>query len=202
KAAGSYTVRFQRGPHFDRTTSAAAARELRDSPFYDQLHTIGFDDTSIRRILAAHKPRMIAEWADITLAARERNGSDFFTTGPEAYFLDNIKHAAKGMRTPPDWWRQMRLEEEKRRREARRDHTPSPAVEQRPSLDATVEVDARNAFEQCMSRIFSDLRERGVPEEEAREQAVRIATMNVGGRFRRRDDAPQRAFDLFGPSAS
>ena len=57
----------------------------------------------------------------MTLAAKERNGETFFKTSPQAYFVDNLKEQAAGRRTPPDWWRNLRKEEERRRWQADRD---------------------------------------------------------------------------------
>jgi hypothetical protein len=63
----------------------------------------------VRRILATFPHGAIEQWADITLAARERHGETFFKRSPQAYFLDNLKAAAAG--TPPDWWRELRKQE-------------------------------------------------------------------------------------------
>ncbi len=35
----------------------------------------------------------------------------FFKKSAAAYFVDNVKNAAAGTRTPPDWWRDMRKAE-------------------------------------------------------------------------------------------
>ena len=42
-------------------------------------------------MLRTYDPRLIAECADMTLAAKERFGEKFFKTGPQAYFIDNLK---------------------------------------------------------------------------------------------------------------
>ncbi|MEI6172005.1 MAG: hypothetical protein WCQ45_05980, partial [bacterium] len=118
RAKGQYAVRFLRGPHFDEPTPDAMTRELTDSPLCESLTTVGLDRPAIRRILAAYDSRLIAECADMTLAARERFGDEFFTKSAPAYFMDNLKEQAKGGRTIPDWWRTVRAEEERRRRQA------------------------------------------------------------------------------------
>lgn len=123
RAKGSYAVQFRRGPYFERAAepgSATAPLHLTDSPLYDPLKTIGFPDARIRAILRAYKASTIRLWADITLAKLERDGRKGFTSSPEAYFLDNLKHAAVGKRTPPDWWRDLIKREEKRRFEEER----------------------------------------------------------------------------------
>jgi hypothetical protein len=53
------------------------------------------------------------------LAAKERFGDAFFKRSPQAYFVDNVKHAAAGTRTPPDWWHELRKAEQRRRRSTR-----------------------------------------------------------------------------------
>src|SRR5436309_6047800 len=91
-----------------------------DSPLIDPLRSIGFDEPTVRRILHAYPARVIELWADITLAARERNGDSFFKKSPQACFMDNLKAAAGGGRTPPDWWRDLRKQELAREREQER----------------------------------------------------------------------------------
>ena len=79
--------------------------------------------------------RLLQEWADITLAAIERHGRRFFKRSPQAYFIDNVRHAAAGQRTPPDWWHQLRKSEHQvARRSARlappnRKNLPTSAAE-------------------------------------------------------------------------
>jgi hypothetical protein len=123
KVKGSYAVQFRRGPYFERQAepgSDVAPGRLTDSPLYDPLRTIGFPDGRIRSILRSYKASSIRLWADITLAKLERDGRKGFTSSPEAYLLDNLKHAAAGKRTPPDWWRDLIKREEKRRFEEER----------------------------------------------------------------------------------
>ena len=89
-----------------------------DSPLYEPLQAIGLDHATIRRILRIYAPRLIAEIADMTLAAKERNGQSFFKSSPQAYFIDNLQEQAAGRRTPPDWWRDLRKQEERKRWQA------------------------------------------------------------------------------------
>lgn len=118
KAKGCYAVQFHRGSYFDKPSEANTSSlplNLADSPLYDPLRTIGFTDSRIRGILRAYTPSRIQLWADITLAKLEHEGPEGFTNCPEAYFLDNLKEAASGKRTPPDWWRELVKREEQRR---------------------------------------------------------------------------------------
>jgi hypothetical protein len=176
QATGRYAVVFQRGPHFDR--SAKAAAKIVDSPYYELLELIGFDSPSIARILRSYSAKLVSEWADITLAAREQRGEAFFKVGPEAYFLDNIRQAAKGNRTPPDWWRDLRRAEE---RERRRSNTGDPEA----AFDRYLEAEAREAFSLVTDRIFGELSHAGVNETEARNKARYIARQNLKHQFYR-----------------
>ena len=90
---------------------------LDDSPLYDPLRAIGFDAAVIARILARFPIEQIQLWADVTLAAMEGKGPTFFRRSPQAFFMDNIQHAAKAGRTPPDWFWALRKEEERLRAE-------------------------------------------------------------------------------------
>lgn len=115
KATGSYALTLERGPYFERPADATrhSHAALVDSPLYDPLKAIGFEERMIRWIVKQFARPTVQVWADITLAAMERHGQSFFTRSPQAYFLDNVKEAAQGKRTPPDWWREL----SKRRRE-------------------------------------------------------------------------------------
>jgi hypothetical protein len=145
---GQYSVMFHRGTDFDRT--GAAARQIVDSPNYELLQTIGFEPPAIAHMFRTYQARLIGEWADITLAARERHGENFFKKSAMAYFLDNIRHAAAGKRTPPDWWRELRRQEQQQTRTAAADDPEA-------ALDRYLETEAREAFEQVTQQIFADL---------------------------------------------
>lgn len=181
KAKGCYTVEFHRGPHFDKQPQFGQV-QITDSPLYDQLKTIGFEPPTIRRILNQYPPNVVTVWADITLAAIERKGPDFFTASPQAFFIDNVREAAKGKRTPPDWWRELRKAEEKARH--RRDDD-APAHEEDPGFDEWLQDEARETYQQVVDRLFADLRTAGKTEPEARDSAVYIARMNLRSQFRR-----------------
>ena len=109
---GRYVVQFHRGPTSRARLPTSPALDPAESALYEPLTTIGFEPAAIRRILAAYDPRLVAECADMTLAARERFGAQFFKKSPQAYFTDNIQKQSRRERTPPDWWRALRAEEE------------------------------------------------------------------------------------------
>ena len=173
---GHYSIVLHRGPHFDR--AAAAPRRMIDTPLQELLQLVGFEPAVIARILNTYPPKMITEWADITLAARERNGETFFKKSAQAFFIDNIRHAAAGTRTPPDWWRELRRKED----EHRRRRTAGSSDE---ALDQYLETEARDAFESVMQSIFQKLVEDGKDESEARGRARQIARSNLRSRFLR-----------------
>ena len=112
KGTGSYAVRFQRGSYFSRGPSPQQLTGLPDSPLVEPLRTIGFDDAAIGRILRTYRRPLVQVWTDITLAAMEAQRPGFFKRSPQAYLVDNLKSAAAGTRTPPDWWRELKKRDE------------------------------------------------------------------------------------------
>jgi len=180
RAKGQYGIRFHRGEHFD---AAAVRPRLFDCPLYEPLQAIGLDDASIRHVLSRYDGRFVAEIADMTLAARERKGETFFTTSAPAYFIDNLKKQAAGERTPPDWWRELRKEEERKQWQADRDE-PGTTDSFDAAFNAYIESEAREAFGRVMDRIFQDLQDGGQSAADAKEQARRFARAHFLNRFR------------------
>ena len=78
---GRYSLVLTRGEFFasrdPRRTPASV-----ESPLHEPLLVIGFDRATAARLLRQYPARMLREWADITLAARERFGESFFTKSP------------------------------------------------------------------------------------------------------------------------
>ena len=101
---GEYSVRFHRGSYFDKQELSPSRKSAIESPIDDPLCAIGFDARAIARISRQFNHGLIQVWADVTLAAIERRGEGFFRRSPQAFFMDNIKNAANGRRTPPDWF--------------------------------------------------------------------------------------------------
>ena len=117
-------VRFARGAFHDRPSQPRPNREVADSPLFDPLRAIGFDMPAIRRILGRFAAEQVQLWADVTLAAVESKGPAFFRRSPQAFFMNNIQNAARGTRTPPDWFWELRREEQRRRAELARRARP------------------------------------------------------------------------------
>jgi hypothetical protein len=113
KAAGIYSVQLNRGTYFDRPTEGPTADSSVESPLAEPLRTIGINDRMVHWILKTYKKSLVQVWTDITLAAIENKGEQFFTGSPQAYLLDNLKHASQGRRTPPDWWHDFRRQRER-----------------------------------------------------------------------------------------
>jgi len=110
---GRYTITLHRGSYFEGRSSRATRRHLiKDSPIADLLRAIGFDELAIRRLIREYPEHLLHEWADVTLAAVEQRGKSFFKRSPHAFFVDNVRNAAAGRRTPPDWWYRLRKSEE------------------------------------------------------------------------------------------
>lgn len=111
RSQGRYSVQFHRGPYFEQPRHAGPSSNnhmpLADSPLYDPLRSLGFEDRMIRWILGRFKPNRIQMWADITLAKLEREGKGAFSARPQAYFLDNLK----AQRTRPDWYLELKKQE-------------------------------------------------------------------------------------------
>jgi len=184
RAKGRYSIRFYRGLHMSNTTSNGASPPV-DSPLWEVLHAIGLDDAMIGRILKTYDSKLIADCADMTLAAKERLGEGFFTKSPQAYFIDNLREQAAGKRTSPDWWRELRKEEERRRWQADRDERDAHADQAFESaFDAYLKTEAREAFDRVMNRIFQDLKVDGQSESEARTNAEYLTRTHLIRRFR------------------
>lgn len=120
RSKGRYTIQFHRGPYFEHTrqTEQSSNNEplLTDSPLYDPLRALGFEERMIRWILGRFKQSRVQLWADVTLAKLEREGRGAFSSGPQAYLLDNLK----AQRTKPDWYLELKKQEtHARERQAR-----------------------------------------------------------------------------------
>jgi hypothetical protein len=194
-----YTIRFARGPAFASNQQVSSLNQITDSPHYDPLSKIGLDDKTIAFVLRTFKSHVVAQCADITLAAQERFGESFFKQSPQAHFMDNVKHFADGTRTPPDWWRELKKHEELQRRNASTRIAPDDAFE--AEFEEYLQTEARDAFERVMQRIFTDFKAVGQSDPDARENAQHHARTHFRHRFRAKyggaaSDGPTRLSDL------
>lgn len=107
-----YVVNARRGPYFDRDPASGSQVRLLQ-PVQETLVGLGFDVGAARGLLRRYSPRLLEEWADITQAKIDRQGLGSFRRSPMAYLVDSVSKAHRGIRTPPDWWHEVRREESK-----------------------------------------------------------------------------------------
>lgn len=110
-------VQFQRGGWFDRPMTT---RGSVNSPLAEQLSRLGFDDRNTRWVLRQFPQRLVSLWCDVTQAAVEQKGTEFFRRNPAAFLIDNLKAAQRGERTPPDWFLESQKTELRRQSAAHR----------------------------------------------------------------------------------
>ena len=188
KGVGAYVVRFRRGPYFDVPAVGFSACNIA-SPLVEPLRAIGFDDGGIARILTKYNSQLIQVWSDITLAAKERSPG-FFKVSPQAYFMDNAEQAARGLRTPPDWWHEHRKEEERRERESKRQilelpDAPETLANEDRSFEDYLQGEGRAAFAEILGRLMRARRDQQHPVRESDRMTIEIARTHLRNRFRR-----------------
>ena len=164
---GQYALQLHRGDYFRNTMKTGTALRNSESPLTDPLRTIGFDEPAIRRLLRDYSVLVLREWTDITQAAIERK---IIRKSPMAYFVDNVKHAAAGCRTPPDWWHDLRRQERLVRR--RPDSQQPP---ERPFQSAHRELDNEPPGDSLCSEFTACFSAAGQPEDIAKQNATRIS---------------------------
>ena len=109
-----------------------------------------------------------------------------------------LSRHASPYRTPPDWWRELRKEEERRRWQAdRSDRAAATSQTFNAAFDTYLETEAREAFGRVMDRIFQDLRAAGQSDDDASEHARQFTRTHFLNRFRAehpqwKDDGPTR----------
>lgn len=184
RSKGEWSLMFHRGPAYEASVSARSADLLTDSPFTEQLRQIGLEDRAITRVIRTYKPRMLGEWIDVTLAAQERQGPKFFKKGAAAFLIDNLKAAAQGLRTPPDWFRLLRKKEDEARFPDRH-AAVSPELTE-AAFKHYLEYEAREAFQTTVEQIFADLAKpgSGLDPHVARAQAERFTLTHFKNKFR------------------
>ena len=153
KAKGVYTVRFHRGPYFDRPRPIPARStmtgDLKSSRHFQPLTDIGFDERATRHIIHNYKSNIIDRWAEHTLIAMEDpRGFPGFKKTPMAYCMDGIKNN----RPLPDWHHEFKKQEERRR---------STSLHRscfRENIDLAAAYDAARAaaFDQCLHERIGD----------------------------------------------
>ena len=173
---GEYVIVLERGGYFTKPRETDARPLVAETAIHDLLRSLGFDDLGIARLLRRFPMPMLREWTDITQSAKERFGVSFFKKSAQAFLVDNLKSAAKGNRTPPDWWHEVR------RAEARKD-AKSEVVSAGMTLNAPPDLadEARQAYEKVAKEMFAVFRAGGQPESAAKDNAEKIAREYVQG---------------------
>jgi hypothetical protein len=109
----SFQVQMERGDYMDRKHKTNEALVAIESPLVEGLLAVGFDEPSAFRIIKRYPAAQVSQWTDVTLAALEKFGKKHFRKSPMAFMLDSLQKAAKGERTPPDWWLAIKRKEER-----------------------------------------------------------------------------------------
>jgi hypothetical protein len=154
---GEYTLVLERGDYIARRHEKTAPG-VSESALQDVLRKTGFEDAAIARLLRRYPSATLREWADITLAARERFGESFFKKSPQAFLVDNVKNAARGTRTPPDWWHDLR------RAEARARPAPPGPIQAPAGAPPDLPEQSRAAYERVVKEMFGCFRASGQPD--------------------------------------
>jgi len=175
---GEYSLILARGPYFKQRPGIAGGNP-QEPALLDPLLAIGFGRPAAERLLRRYPPRLLREWADITLAARERFGEAGFTRSPQAYFVDNVKHAAAGNRTPPDWWHEVRKAE--RTALEKRLAPVICGIGDTNEIDDGVQLvdESRQLHEKVRADLFSDFLATGATYADAAAKADRLARHHV-----------------------
>ena len=179
--AGDYSVTLIRGPYFARRHGQAINAAVRESAVFGPLLALGLDESTAERLIRQYPPRLLREWSDITLAAKERFGASFFTRSPQAYFVDNLKSAAVGTRTPPDWWHDIRKAEHAASELSIRSTIGNVASDDVPN-DPVLGEESLRLFERIRDDLFARLIAGGETKRDAWVKAARLARDHVAKR--------------------
>jgi hypothetical protein len=169
KNKGCFAVTLERGSYFARRRAVRQFASADETMVHEPLSSLGFDDGGIRWLVRTFSMPLLREWTDIALAAKERFSDSFFKRSPQAWLVDNLKNAAVGRRTPPDWWHEQRRAELRARASERRANVPT--VCELPNLPD----ESRQTFEKIAGEMLSVFLKMGQPEIVAKANAEKIA---------------------------
>ena len=136
--------------------------------------------------MQSYKPRMVAEWVDITLAAVERK---VINKDPKAFFHYYIQRAAKRQTTPPDWWLELRKREERKRFEEQRVSFPNVTDAMNSdqtfeeAFDNFIETEGKDAVAKITGDLFDQFTKAGQTRPEAEPSAETFARQHLKNRF-------------------
>ena len=167
---GEYFMVLERGDYFTKPRTADTRATVPETAIHDLLRNLGFDDQGTCRLLRRFPMPMLREWTDITQTAKERFGTGFFKKCPQAFLVDNLKNAAKGNRTPPDWWHDVRRAEVRIQAKSR-----ATSAEMTPIAVPELSDEAHQAYERIAKEMFAVFRAGGQLEAAAKENAEKFA---------------------------
>lgn len=173
--AGQYRVTLQRGPYFDHK-AAFVPLGIADSAVGESLAQIGLEPAVIQRLSKQYPTHLLREWADITLAAKERFGVSYFKRSAAAYFVDNVQNARDGGRTAPDWWHELKKAERMQQAENDRRRRQSAAT---PAVESSLPKESRKLFVEVTNELFKQFQSAGQTPETARMNAQRFAAEHI-----------------------
>jgi hypothetical protein len=185
--AGQYRVTLQRGAYFD-SKAVFAPLGVSDSALGESLAAIGLEPAVIYRLSKQYPVSVLREWADITLAARERFGVKYFKRSAAAYFVDNVQHAHDGGRTAPDWWHELKKAE--RTQQAENDRRRRQIASE-PPVESTLSKESRQLFVQITNELFQQFQSAGQSPETARMNAQRFAAEHIKRKSRPGESNPR-----------
>jgi hypothetical protein len=168
---GRYRIQLRRGPYFDKRVVSDDTQSTDVSALHDSLVRLGLDAAAAVRMIRQYPTGTLREWADITMAAQERFGPKYFKRCPAAFFVDNVKHAARNERTPPDWWHELRKEELRQEAESQRRKRSAETKDRSTDLAMTAE----DSYHELMNQMFGHFLAAGQSEELARRNAEKCA---------------------------
>ena len=167
---GEYVMVLERGDYFAKRPRAEPPPTVSETAIHDLLRNLGFEDFGICQLLRRYPTPMLREWTDITQTAKERFGATYFKKSPQAYLVDNLKNAAKGNRTPPDWWHEFRRAEARTKAKAL-----AASAEMTLNTGPEVSDDARQAYEGIVKEMFTVFVAGGQTESAAKVNAEKFA---------------------------
>jgi hypothetical protein len=150
-------VQFHRGPYFDEEVRTPRVLLLKELPIFDQWVAIGVDEEGMQYLKRNFPMDLLQQWADITLAARERHGTKFFDRSMAAYYIDNVKAAKKDGRSPPDWWHEFKKQELYAVKSVESESTDRLAQPGRREYLKWLKTDGRRMHEETLARLLEEV---------------------------------------------
>ena len=165
RAKSRYAVVMAKGKTLRRRRSLIAI----ESPLLEPLGELGFEPADAGKLIERFDIRLLREWIDITMAAKEHYGLRFFKKSPAAYLRFNLNLAAEGKTGPPDWWHDMRRKSANAQAKRARKRTSTRGIDQLPEKVLVSLDEVRDA-------IFHQLIDAGQPKSEALKIARLVAS--------------------------